>query len=135
MAKFQCDFSAMISPAMFGEFMVPVLTEMCERVSYCMYHWDGPGALPHHDHILSIPALKMLQWTPGAGHEETWRERWWPLYHKTFDAGKKMLIGCDAPDNLKRLKKEFGPQFKQFLINMWTPSLKNAQECLRVASD
>jgi 5-methyltetrahydrofolate--homocysteine methyltransferase len=26
MAKFQCDFSAMISPQMFGEFMVPVLT-------------------------------------------------------------------------------------------------------------
>ena len=135
MAKFQCDFSAMISPAMFGEFMVPVLTEMCERVSYCMYHWDGPGALPHHDHILSIPALKMLQWTPGAGHEETWHERWWPLYHKTFDAGKKMLIGCDTADNLKRLKKEFGPQFKQFLINMWTPSLKEAEESLNVASD
>ncbi len=43
MAKFQCDFSAMISPAMFGEFMGPVLTEMSERVSYCMYHWDGPA--------------------------------------------------------------------------------------------
>ena len=34
-AKFQCDFSAMISPAMFNEFMLPVLGEMCERVSYC----------------------------------------------------------------------------------------------------
>jgi len=66
MAKFQCDFSAMISPAMFGEFMVPVLREMTERVSYCMYHWDGPGALGHHDHLLSLPRLTMLQWTPGA---------------------------------------------------------------------
>jgi len=135
MAKFQCDFSAMISPAMFGEFMTPVLNEMCERVSYCMYHWDGPGALPHHNHLLSVKALKMLQWTPGAGREETWHERWWPLYHKTFDAGKKMLIGCDSVASLRRLKKEFGPQFKQFLINVWAASRKDAEEMLRVAED
>jgi len=54
-------------PDMFGEFMVPILTEMTERVNYCMYHWDGPSAIPHHDHLLSIPRLSMLQWTPGAG--------------------------------------------------------------------
>ncbi|MBS3762988.1 MAG: hypothetical protein KGZ25_06765, partial [Planctomycetes bacterium] len=89
MAKFQCDFSAMISPEMFGEFMVPVLTEMCQRVNYSMYHWDGPGAIPHHDHLLSIDPLPMLQWTPGAGQEPTWHRKWWPMYHKTFDAGKK----------------------------------------------
>jgi len=112
MAKFQCDFSAMISPAMFGEFMVPVLNEMCSRVSYCMLPLGRPGALPHHSHLLSIKPLKMLQWTPGAGHEETWQPRWWPLYHRTFDAGKKMLIGCDTLESLLRLKKEFGPQFQ-----------------------
>lgn len=135
MAKFQCDFSAMISPEMFGEFMVPVLTEMCERVSYCMYHWDGPGALPHHDHLLSIPRLTMLQWTPGAGQPPTQDRRWWPLYHKTFDAGKKALIGCDTIETLKTLKKEFGPAFKQFLISMRAESPKHAEEILKVASD
>jgi len=135
MAKFQCDFSAMVSPAMFGEFMVPVLSEMCARVSYCMYHWDGPGAIPHQDHLLSIKPLKMLQWTPGAGHEETWQQRWWPLYHKTFDAGKKMLIGCDSLESLLKLKKEFGPQFKQFLINMGAKSPQDAEQILRAASD
>jgi len=61
MAMFQCDISAMIGPGMFGEFMIRVLREMCDRVSYCMYHWDGPDALPHHDHLLSIPRLTVLQ--------------------------------------------------------------------------
>jgi 5-methyltetrahydrofolate--homocysteine methyltransferase len=135
MAKFQCDFSAMISPRMFGEFMVPVLTEMCDRVAYCMYHWDGPGAIPHHDHLLSIPGLKMLQWTPGAGVEPTHHRRWWPLYHKTIDAGKKALIGCDTIETLKGLKKEFGPGFKQFLIGMGAQSPQHADEILAVASD
>ena len=135
MAKFQCDFSAMISPAMFGEFMVPVLTEMCERVSYCMYHWDGPCAIQHHDHLLSIPRLTMLQWTPGAGNEPTDHERWWPLFHKSFEAGKKVLIGCGSIESLKALKKEFGEGFKQFLINMGAESPAQAEEILKIASD
>jgi hypothetical protein len=42
-AQFQCDFSAMISPDMFGDFIVQILTEMTERVSYSRYHWDGQG--------------------------------------------------------------------------------------------
>lgn len=133
MAKFQCDFSAMIGPAMFGEFMVPVLTEMCERVSYSMYHWDGPGAIPHHDHLLSIPALDMLQWTPGSGVEQPWNERWWPLYHKTFDHGKKIYVWLDSADSLKAFKKEFKGQFKQFLITMGSPTLRAAHELLKIA--
>jgi len=131
MAKFQCDFSAMISPSMFEEHMVPVLTEMCERVSYCMYHWDGPGALYHHDLLLGIPALDMLQWTPGAGVEPTWHERWWPIYHKTFDAGKKLNIWADNLEQLQALRKEFGEQCKGFLIGMSAKDAKEAQTFLQ----
>ena len=133
MAKFQCDFSAMISKDMFGEFMMPVLREMTARVSYCMYHWDGPGAIQHHDHLLSLPRLNMLQWTPGAGAEPTWDRRWWPLYHKTLDAGKKLLIGADFADTLRTLKKEFGAQFKGMYIGMGAASVAEAAELLRVA--
>jgi len=135
MAKFQCDFSAMIGPDMFGEFMVPVLTEMCERVSYCMYHWDGPGALPHHDHLLSIPKLTMLQWTPGAGAEGTDHPHWWPIYHKTIEAGKKLYIGCGSAANLMAIKKEFGPKFKQFLIGMNAQNKEQAEEILKMACE
>jgi len=135
MAKLQCDFSAMISPEMFGELMVPILRTMCERFDHCMYHWDGPGALQHHDHLLSIPGLDMLQWTPGAGNEDTWHRRWWPLYHKSIEAGKKVLIGCDSIEHLQALKREFGAGLKQFLINMSAKSPEHAAEILKMASD
>ncbi|MBM3211171.1 hypothetical protein FJZ33_03060 [Candidatus Poribacteria bacterium] len=135
MSKFQCDFSAMISPKMFNEFMIPVLDEMCQRVSYCMYHWDGPGAIQHHDLLLSIRKLTMLQWTPGAGQEPTHHKRWWPLYHKSIEAGKKVLIGCDNIETLKLLKKEFGWKFKHFLINMGAKSPEHAIEILKMAED
>ena len=130
MAKFQCDFSAMISPKMFKEFMFPVLTEMCERVSYCMYHWDGPGALGHHALILSIPKLKMLEWSPGAGTDPPASKRWWPLYHKTIDAGKKIYISCDTLEDLKTLKKEFGRKFKNFLIGFYLEKPEQAEKIL-----
>ncbi|MGQ9681728.1 MAG: hypothetical protein ACUVX9_04230 [Anaerolineae bacterium] len=135
MAKFQCDFSAMISPGMFREFMLPVLTEMCERVSYCMYHWDGPSAIPHHDALLSISRLQMLQWVPGAGVEPPDHPRWWPLFHKTVEAGKKVYIACASAEGLRALKHEFGPRLKQFLIGHNAASLAEAEEFQRLASD
>jgi len=110
--------------------MVPVLTEMCERVSYCMYHWDGPGALGHHDLLLSIPKLKMLQWTPGAGADLPASKRWWPLYHKTIDAGKKIYIGCDTLEDLKTLKKEFGRELKEFMISTLLEKPEQAEEVM-----
>ena len=133
MAKFQCDFSAMISPEMFGEFMVPVLKEMTERVSYCMYHWDGPGAIPHHDHLLSLPNLHMLQWTPGDGAEPASDPRWWPMFHKTIDAGKKIHIGVTEKEQLLALKREFGVKSKQMLLGVWHPlQPREAEEWMRM---
>lgn len=134
MAKFQCDFSAMISPSMFAEFMVPVLTEMCERVSYSMYHWDGPGAIAHHDLLLSIPNLDMLQWTPGAGVEPPEHPRWWPLYHRTVEAGKKVFVGgISGVESLKTLKREFGSKLKSFLISLAVRSAQDGTEVEKVA--
>lgn len=135
MAKLQCDFSAMISPEMFGKFMAPVLTAMTQRLDHCMYHWDGPGAIGHHDHLLSIPKLDMLQWTPGAGCEPVMDRRWWPLYHKTLDAGKAVFLhGFHGMDNLAALKKAFGKQFNRFMISTWAESRRQADEILALVS-
>jgi hypothetical protein len=129
-AKLQCDISAMISPKMFGEFMVPVLREMTGRLDTCIYHWDGPGAIPHHDHLLAIPGIDALQWTSGAGAEPVWDRRWWPLYHKTFDAGKKVMLLDFAAGYLDVFKKEFGRKFRQFIFRIAAPTPEEAQKIL-----
>jgi 5-methyltetrahydrofolate--homocysteine methyltransferase len=130
MVKLQCDISANISPAMFEEFMVPVLVEMTERVGYSMYHWDGPGAIVHLDALLGVPRLTMIQWTPGAGQPNTWDSHWWPLYHRILDAGKKLLISAGTKEHLKALKREFGEKTKEMLINMHVASPEEAAECV-----
>lgn len=134
MAKLQCDFSAMIGPEMYAEFMLPVLKKMTRRFDHCMYHWDGPGAIPHHDHILSLENLDMIQWTPGEGVEQTSDPRWWPLYHKTVDAGKKLMVhGIATVEHVETFKREFGPKFKQFLITGRARSKEQAEEIIRRA--
>jgi 5-methyltetrahydrofolate--homocysteine methyltransferase len=136
MAKLQCDFSAMIGPDMFKEFMVPVLHEMCQRVSYSLYHWDGPGALPHFEHLLGIEELDMIQWVPGDGHELPDHPRWWHLYHRMLECGKKVFIHyCPSSENLKALKKEFGKKLNQFFIIMHAKTVEEADELLKISSN
>lgn len=135
MSKLQCDFSAMISSDMFGEFMLPVLRRMTERLDYSMYHWDGPGALGHLDHLLSVPRLSMIQWTPGAGSEPLCHPRWWPYFHRIVEAGKKIHLRSGIGiDELRSLRGEFGSKFKAFMIRTEADSLAQAEEMLKVVS-
>ncbi|MFH1571759.1 MAG: hypothetical protein ABIL09_27465, partial [Gemmatimonadota bacterium] len=98
---------------------------------HSMYHWDGPGAIPHHDHLLSIAGLDMIQWTPGAGVEPVQHRRWWPLYHKTVDAGKKIiLLGSPSLDELAGLKREFGTKLRHFMISVHAKTLEEAHRAV-----
>ena len=93
---------------------------MCQRVSYSVYHWDGPSAIPHLDHLLSIPRLNCIQWTPGAGAEGVLDRKWWPLFHRIIEAGKRVFAYADnAGEGLPAVKKEFGPRMNSFLIHCW----------------
>ncbi len=132
-AVFQCDMSIMLSPDMFEEFMLPVLTEMCERVSYSIYHLDGVGALHHHKALLTIPNLKMIQWEPGAEQPPPDDPCWWPLYHRTVDAGKKVLARCGDIDSLAAMRREFGGKLKQFLISVKVTTAEEADAAVRTA--
>ena len=133
LAKLQCDFSAMISPAMFQEFMVPVLKKMTERLDYSIYHWDGPGAIPHLDYLLALPRIDMIQWTPGAGAVPVWDRRWWPLYHRITEAGKKVLLVEFDPARLSEFKAEFGQRVTQFMFSLVCRTGEEARELLRSA--
>jgi hypothetical protein len=134
LTKLQCDFSAMISPAMFREFMLPVFAEMTERVSYSLYHWDGPGAICHLDALLSLPRLDAIQWQPGAGNEPQWHRRWWPIFHPLLDAGKKLYIGGGGREQLLALKREFGARCKQMLLSCEARTAEEARGLIAMMS-
>lgn len=98
-ADVQCDFSAMISPRMFEEFALPHLRQECRNLDWSIYHWDGPGQIPHLDLLLEIPELTGIQWVPGAGNPGTGSPKWFDLYRRIQAAGKRLVLqGMDKSD-------------------------------------
>jgi hypothetical protein len=134
LVKLQCDFSAMISPVMFREFMFPILCEMAERTSYSLYHLDGPQAIGHLDTLLAVPGLDMIQWTPGAGQPGVHDPQWWPMYHHIIAGGKRiMAAGVPNAAALAAMRQEFGAGLGRMLITMAVTSADEAQRCLDLA--
>lgn len=80
----QCDFSCMINPEMFREFVLPSLHEEAAAVDYAEYHLDGPGALVHIDGLGEVKGISVIQYQPGAALlDRDWRE----VYRKLDAAG------------------------------------------------
>jgi hypothetical protein len=109
MAKLQCDFSAMVGPDMFAEFVAPELARQCRGLDYAVYHLDGPDCIRHVPHLVAIEGLNAIQWTPGAGQPGTGDSCWYDLYHQVRDGGKSLLLLGVEPVRIRGLLQEFGP--------------------------
>jgi hypothetical protein len=103
----QCDFSCMVSPAMFREFVLPALEEEAAFLDHAVYHLDGPDALVHLPDLLAIPGLDGIQWVPGAGRGE--QMDWTDLYKRIQKAGKVQPIGGSI-EALKQFHRDIGPE-------------------------
>ena len=105
----QCDFSVMLSPDMFEEFVLPDLIDLTEFLDHSVYHMDGIGEIPHLDHLLSIPRLDAIQWTPGAGIGDPGDERWFEMYQKIQAAGKGLVLFVGKPELVEPLIHALSP--------------------------
>lgn len=127
----QCDFSAMISPEMFEEFVLPGLQKQCQGLDHSVYHWDGPGQIPHLDMLLDIPELDGIQWVPGAGNEGVGSPKWFPLYKRIQDRGKLLVLQGMAKEEIETVLKELSPE--GLLISTSCDTEEEAKELLRKA--
>lgn len=102
----QCDYSALISPGQFREFVLPVLERSIDHSpGYNYYHLDGPGELCHLDMILGIENLKCMQWVPAPNDGD--QRKWGWLFRRISDAGKNIWY-CGGLDNLDLLIEQTG---------------------------
>jgi 5-methyltetrahydrofolate--homocysteine methyltransferase len=129
-AKVQCDACAMFSPAMFDRFVLPALTEQCEWLDHSLYHLDGTQCVCHLDTLCKIEPLDAIEWTPQAGVEPGWHERWHPLYKRILDAGKSVQI-MDVPvDKLDYVLNVTGAQ--GVYIMTWAGSARDIENAARI---
>lgn len=86
-----CDFSAMISPEQFDEFVWPILQEEIKSMSHNVFHIDGKGVANHIDRILAMPEINAIQWVQGMGDDLPIMQ-WVPFIKKIQAAGKSIVV-------------------------------------------
>jgi len=104
----QCDVSAMFSPDMFAEFVVPSLIRECAFLDHSLYHVDGHQCLAHVDHILAIDDLDAVEWTPDPQVPSGGNAHWFPFYRKILDSKKSLWIANVKPAEVPALMDAIG---------------------------
>jgi hypothetical protein len=106
-AFLQCDFAALISPAMFKRWVLPALEEEAEMVKHVVYHWDGPSALVHTDLLVKSRGLHTLSFVPGDGNGS--HIDFLPVLKRVQAAGKAVHV-WGTPGQMKVLHRELQPE-------------------------
>jgi len=125
-AMTQCDFSIMLSPKMFDEFILPALTEESNYLDHSIYHYDGIGSLRHLDSVLSIERLDGIQWVPGAGNPP--QAEWTELLVRIQEAGKSLHISA-SPEEIKHLHGILKPEL--VFYDTWAKNEKEADALIQ----
>lgn len=91
-AKLQCDFSALMSPQNFRDFIQQPLREQAGRLDNVLYHLDGPDAIKHTGALMEIAEIDALQWTSGDHGPDGTLEDWDVIYDQVRTAGKSLWV-------------------------------------------
>lgn len=135
--KIQCDFSAMMSPEQYREFIVDSLQQQAKKLDNVLYHLDGPDAIRHMDAIMEIEEIDALQWTSGDHGPDGTLEEWYPIYDKARLAGKSLWVKVysgevdDWIQNVDKLIKRYGSH--SLLLYFDPMSMTDAEKLLDYA--
>ncbi len=109
MEAVQCDFAVMLSPEMYGRFVMPDLRRVTQYLDFSLYHLDGTCQRRFLDLLGTLPKLNGIQWNPEppAGSPVQWldalkdiRRRGWSLYVWASVDDAVVLASELGPDGL-----------------------------------
>jgi hypothetical protein len=122
----QSDVSCMLSPAMYERFVVPELDVYGHEHNALWYHLDGGDARQHLPRLLSLPYLRVVQYTP-APCEPPNGPAHLAMYRQIQAAGK--IINIDLPkENVEPLVRELDPAL--MLLQVGCSSREEGQRLL-----
>jgi hypothetical protein len=108
-----CDFSALIGPGHFREFVMPELEAVTRWLDFSLYHVDGEACIKHVDALLELDSLNCIQFTPGAAGMDTVGApgtlSYLGLYKRIQRAGKCLLVYATC-DDVEALLRELDPR-------------------------
>ncbi len=127
----QCDFSYMIGPDDFDEFVLPSLKKEFIFSQDPLYHLDGKGELIHLPKILECENLKAVQWVPGDGNNPP--HEWPEVLEQIFGANMNTHLPANF-DSIMQIKKNHGTARKVFAIYSLGEN-ENLEESLKLFAD
>jgi hypothetical protein len=136
-AKLQCDFSAMMSPQNFRDFIQKPLRLQAQKLDHVLYHLDGESCIVHMDALMEIDEINALQWTSGDFGPDGTYEKWDIIYDKARAAGKSLWIKVysggfeDWIRNTDRIVKRYGSH--SLFLYYPEMSMEHAQKLLDYA--
>lgn len=102
------DFSALISPAFYQEFGLPLLKREVQGMTHNIYHVDGKGVAKHLDAILSVPEVDAIQWVQGVGTDYPIMQ-WVPFIKGLQERGVPVIVDL-AKQDLDAFMQEMHPK-------------------------
>jgi 5-methyltetrahydrofolate--homocysteine methyltransferase len=121
----QCDFSCMVSPAMFRRWILPALEEEAAIVGNVVYHWDGPDAVVHTLDLLAGRGLHGLAYVPGAGRGG--HADYVDLFRRVQAGGKAVSVWGSA-DEVKAMHRDLKPELTAY--HTWAATPQEADKLL-----
>jgi len=127
------DFSFMISPDLFREFVLPYMIKESETAEYIIFHthtedieYNSKNRLKYLDVILDIPKIHAVEWhCPG-----TWSEVRFAGFKRILERGK-MALTWAAPEQILEMTKRLGKiERNRVLYITETSRVKEAEELL-----
>ncbi len=113
-SQLQCDFSVMISPSLFEEFVLQELENSSKILDYASYHLDGVEEVRHLDMILSVKNINNIQWTPVAGQSRTSEHI--DVFKRIQKAGKGLILAPQL-DEVETIMKELSHNGLHLIIH------------------
>ena len=107
-AALQCDFSVMLSPDMFKEFVLPSLKRIASAMPMTLYHLDGVEQMRFLDHLQTIPQLKGIQWNPQQDYFKPSRHL--RDLHEIKERGLILYVAVDTVEEAISVTKALGPK-------------------------
>lgn len=124
--RIQSDISCMLSPDAFEQFILPEF-EIYGKKFPLWYHLDGGNAKQHLPILLSLPYIKVIQYTPTPNEPENGIEHV-EFYKQVQRAGKIVHISVPAQRITEAFLQELDPS--KILISTTTESLGQAKDLL-----
>ena len=128
-ASTQSDVSCMLSPEMYEEFVLPELEVYGRHFGAMWYHLDGSDARQHLPRLLSLPYLRVIQYTPrpsepanGPAHLD--------FYRKVQAAGRIVHIECPI-ENVEPLVRALDPRL--LMLHTWCSTPAEGADLLAAA--